>query len=91
MLNECHDYPRISSLFKNFLKNIYLFIGCPGSLLLCGLSLVAVGGSYSNCGVRVSHYSGFFCGAQALGHVGSVVEVLGLIALWHVGSSQTRD
>ena len=60
-------------------------------MLLCGLSLVAVGGGNSNCGVRVSHYSGFSRRAQALGHAGSVVEVLGLIALWHVGSSQTRD
>ena len=31
-------------LFKIF---IYLFIGCAGSPLLCGLSLVAVSGVYS--------------------------------------------
>ena len=46
----------------------------------------------SGCGSQVSHCSGFSCcGAQALGHMASVVVVWGLVALWHVWSSWTKD
>ena len=54
-----------------------------------GLSLVAASGLRLCCGARASR--GFSCcRAQALGHMGSVVEVHGSVALLHVGSSWTR-
>ena len=71
--------------------NIYLFLAALG---LC-------------CGVQASHCGGFsYCGAQALGALGARAQQLwltgsraqaqqfwrsGLVALWYVGSSQTRD
>ena len=56
-------------------------------LLEPGLSLVE--GLHSVCSVRASHCSGFSCrGAQALGAHG---QHMGLLALWHMGSSWTRD
>ena len=46
----------------------------------------------SSCSARASHCSGFSCwGARAPGHVGSVVVATGLVALWCVESSGTRD
>ena len=44
------------------------------------------------CGAQASHCGGFFCcGARALGARASVVVWhAGLVAPWHVGSSQTR-
>ena len=54
--------------------------GCPGSLLLHGL--------LSSCSGQASHCSGFpCCGAQALGHIGSVVAAprlwsTGLVVVW---------
>ena len=59
-------------------------------LIIC---LVALGHhcrvqSFSSCGVRASHHSGFSCGAQALGARASVVELPGLK---HVESSQARN
>ena len=84
-----------------------LIFGCAGSLLLCGfVSSCGERGLLSSCGTRASYCSGFSCcEAQALGHVnlsgggmvGSVVAIpgymwlTGLAALWHVGSSWTRD
>ena len=52
-------------------KNIYLFPGCAGSLLLLhGPSLVAVSGDHRSWRCTASHCRGFsFCGAQALGCV----------------------
>ena len=44
------------------------------------------------CGVRPSHCSVFSCcGARALDRPGSLSAYMGLVALQHVGSSQTRD
>ena len=59
--------------------------GCTRSSLLCAdFSLVEVSGGYPSCGVLSSHCGGFSCcGAQALGHVGSVVMVP---RLWDTGS-----
>ena len=46
----------------------------------------------SSCGAWASHCSGFFCcRAWALECASSVVWNTGLVALWHVGSSWTRD
>ena len=56
--------------------NIILFIfSCAGSLLLSGLfSSCGKQGLLSSCSVRASHCGGFFCcGAQAIGHMGSIV------------------
>ena len=45
---------------------------------------------FSSCGAQVSYCRGFSsCRAQTLGCKDSVV--VGLVALWHVGSSWTRD
>ena len=60
-------------------------------------------GLLSSCGARTSHCGGFSCcGAQALGRAGfsscslqalehRFCSRVCLVALWHVGSSQTRD
>ena len=93
-------------IFKNFYLFIYLFIfGCVGSLLLrtCFLQLLRAGATLP-CGAWASHCSGFSCcGARALGTraqqlwlAGSRAQAqllwcTGLVAPWHVGSSQTRD
>ena len=48
-------------------------------LYCCVTSLVAVSRDYSStCGAWVSHCGGCSCGAQSLGHVGSVVVSHGL-------------
>ena len=56
----------------HFFFPIYLFFGCAGSLLLCGL-FCSYGeqGLLSSCCVRASYCGGFsYCRAQALGHAG---------------------
>ena len=81
---------------------LFFFLGCIGCLLLCiGFSLVVASRGYSlNCHVQTSHCGGFFCGkAWALEHEGFSccgtwalqLSLVGLVALWHVGSSWTRD
>ena len=58
---------------------ILLIDGCTGSSLMCGLCCcIVVSGGHSSCGVKASHCSDFCCGAQALGHMGSVVMAPGL-------------
>ena len=76
-----------------YLTFIYLFLATVG--LCCytwAFSSCSKQGLLSSCGARASHCGGFSCcGAQALGHVGSVVVgCTGLVALWHVKFSQTR-
>ena len=58
----------------------------------CKLSLVVVsGGLLSSCSSRASRFSGFsFSGAQKES-MGLVVVVMGLVAPWYAGSSQTKD
>ena len=61
-------------------------------------------GLFSGCSVQASHCGGFSCcTAKALGCMGLVVWLvgskaqaqylwcMGLVALWHIQSSQTRD
>ena len=82
----------IHSFFK------FLF-GCTGSLLLHRLfSSCSEQGLVSSCGVQDSHCRGFSCREQAVDMQASEVAVprlelwhMGLVALQHVGSSQTRD
>ena len=67
---------------------IYLFLAHAGSLLLHGLfSSQGEQGLLSTQGVQAPHCSGCPCrGAQV-----QQLWCMGLVALWHVGSSQTRD
>ena len=59
-------------------EHFFFFGGCTGSSLLHQLSLVAVSGSYSSCGVH-THFGGFSCcQAQALCTQASVVAAHGL-------------
>ena len=72
---------------------VCLFIfDCAGSSLLHRLSLVTVKGGSAEVRVQASHRIGLSCcGAQALGVPDSVVWHTGLVAPWHVESSQTKD
>ena len=88
--------------FSRFLKInfIYLFLAVGSSLLRTGFSLVAASGGYSSLccagfplrwllslrstGSRPVGFSS--CGTQA-----QSLWRTGLVALWHVGSSRTRD
>ena len=64
---------------------IYVFIfGCAGSLFLCSDLLQLPG-------LGATHCSGFSsCRVWALGQLGSLVSLMGLVALSHVGSSRLR-
>ena len=71
---------------------VYIYMGCPGSLLLCSgfLQLWQAGAT------RQLQRSGFLLQwlpptAWALGRVGSVAAAWELTVLWRVGSSRTRD
>ena len=58
---------------------ILLIDGCAGCSLMCGLRCcIVASGGYSSYGVKASHCSDSCCGAQALGHMGSVVMAPGL-------------
>ena len=80
-----------------FLKNFYLFIylfvfGCVGSQFLCEsfLQLWQAGATLQR-GARASHYRGLSCcRAQAPVAQAQQLWLTGLVAPWHVGSSQTR-
>lgn len=74
-------------LFYIYIYITYLFCFWLHSVFiaLCGFSLVAGSSSYSSCSAWVSHYHGFYCWAQSLGHglqqlrsTGSVVAAQGL-------------
>ena len=72
---------------------IYLFIfGCVGSSFLYeGFLQLWQAGASLHRGARASHYRGLSCcGAQAPDAQAQQLWLTGLVALWHVGSSQTR-
>ena len=72
---------------------IYLFIyGCVGSSFLCeGLLQLRQVGATLHRGAWASHYRGLSCcGAQAPDAQAQQLWLTGLVAPWHVGSSQTR-
>ena len=74
----------------------YLFIlfiyGCVGSSFLYeGFLQLRQAGATLHCGARASHYRGLSCcGAQAPDAQAQQLWLTGLVALQHVGSSQTR-
>ena len=85
----------IYSFFFFFLNHLFpfiylfylLFYGCVGSSFLCeGFLQLRQVGATLHCGAQASHYRGLSCcGAQA-----QQLWLTGLVAPWHVGSSQTR-
>ena len=89
-------------ILLNFFFLILFILGCAGSSLLHGLSLVLASGDYSSSSAQASHWSDFSCfgaqgprhsGLQQLQLLGSRAQLwhAGLVALKHVGSSQTKD
>ena len=80
----------VFSFFKLF---IYLFIyGCVGSSFLCeGFLQLRQAGATPHRGARASHCRGLSCcRAQAPDAQAQQLWLTGLVALRHVGSSQTR-
>jgi len=84
---------------KKIILFIYLFGGLHWGLVAAHILLSSNGkqGLLSSCSPWVSHYIGFSCAAQALGHRGSSSQALehslnscGKVARQHVGSSGTR-
>jgi len=94
----------LTCFFFFFFFKLCIF-GCSGSLLLYGLFSNWGGqGLLSSCSVQASRFCGFSCcRARAPGHAdsevvaprlwstASVVSVMGLVALQHMGSSWSRD
>ena len=81
--------------FLFFLNFIYLFIfiyGCVGSSFLReGFLQLRQAGATLHRGARASHRRGLSCcGAQAPDAQAQQLWLMGLVAPWHVGSSQTR-
>ena len=86
-----HIFNVIAFFFFNVF--IYLFInGCVGSSFLCeGFLQLRQAGAILHRGARASHYRGLSCcGAQAPDAQAQQLWLTGLVAPWHVGSSQTR-
>ena len=82
-------------LFFFFFFNFYLFIFifvCVGSSFLCkGFLQLRQAGAALHRGARASHYRGLSCcGAQAPDAQAQQLWPTGLVAPWHVRSSQTR-
>ena len=85
-------------IFYFFKKFIYLYIyifnffGCVGSSFLCeGFLQLRQAGATLHRGAWASHYGGLSCcGAQAPDAQAQQLWLTGLVALRHVGSSQTR-
>ena len=95
-LPNCHmtlylsDIQDLRSFF--FLK-IYLLIDCyVGSSFLCqGFLQLRQAGATLHHGAQASHYRGLSCcRAQAPDTQAQQLWLTGLVAPWHVGSSQTR-
>ena len=92
---EAESYPRCPSCgpsgFLFFLINLFIF-GCFGSSFLCeGFLQLWRAGATPHRGARVSHCRGLSrCGAQAPDAQAQYLWLTGLVAPWHVGSSQTR-
>ena len=83
----------ISFFFFNLFIIYLLFIfGCVGSSFLCeGFLQLWQEGATLHRGARASHYRGLSCcGAQAPDAQAQQLWLMGLVALRHVGSSQTR-
>ena len=76
---------------KIYLFNLFIF-GCVGSSCLCkGFLQLRRAGATLHHGARASHYCGLSCcGAQAPDVQAQQLWLTGLVAPWHVGSSQTR-
>ena len=81
----------------HFLKIIYLFIylficGCVGSPFLCeGFLQLQRAGATLHRGARAPHYHGLSCcRAQAPDAQAQQLWLMGPVAPWHVGSSQTQ-
>ena len=70
----------------------YFIFGCVGSSFLCeGFLQLRQAGAPLHRGAWASHYRGLSCcGAQAPDPQAQQLWLTGLVALWHVGSSQTR-
>ena len=80
--------------FFKFYLFIYLFIyGCVVSSFLCeGPLQLQQAGATLHRSARASHYSGLSCcGAQAPDAQAQQLWLTGLVAPWHMGSSQTRS
>ena len=78
--------------FNFWVLFIYLFIyGCVGSSFLCeGFLQLRQAGTTPHRGARASHYRKLSCcGAQAPDAQAQQLWLTGLVALRHVGSSQT--
>ena len=93
MVSRClPQFQTLHLLFKKYLF-IYLFIlGCVGSSFLCEgfLQLRRVGATLHR-GARASHRRGLSCcGAQAPDAQAPQLWLMGPVAPWHLGSSQTR-
>ena len=82
-----------SFFFLIFIYLFFIFIfGCVGSSFLCegSLQLRQVGATLHR-GARASHYRGLSCcRAQAPDAQAQQLWLTGLVAPWHMGSSQTR-
>ena len=82
-----------SLFFFKFILFIYLFLA-ELSLHCCvwAFSSSVERGLISRCSAQANLCCGFSrCGTQAIGHVGSVVVLHGLVALQYVESSWTRE
>ena len=91
----CHgpfEFYQVSVLWVHFKKKIYLFFDCSGySLLHLGFLYLLQVRAGLRYGARTSHCGGFCCcEAWFLKHRLSSCG-MDLVALWHVGSSWTRD
>ena len=77
--------------FFNFIYYLFIY-GCVGSSFLCeGFPQLWQVGAALHRGARASHYRGLSCcGAQAPDAQAQQLWLTGLVALQHVGSSQTR-
>ena len=97
--NEDPAQPKINTFVSDFVfLNMFYFLAVL-SLRCCqwAFSSCTEWGLLSSCGTRASLCVGFSLRstgsryASVVMAVGSAVWCVGLVALWHVGSSQTRD
>ena len=84
------NYIQVLCLFFFLILFIYLF-GCVGSSFLCeGFLQLRRAGTTPHRGARASHCRSLSCcGAQAPDAQAQQLWLTGLVAPWHVGSSQT--
>ena len=82
----------IHQSFQHLRKNCLFIFGCAG--VCCCVpyfSSCSKQGLLSSCGVQAAHCNGFsHCGTSALARRLQYLWCVGLVAPWHVGSSQTR-